>query len=70
MIAMAVNQQDTGISHVFTAISQLGHGMNDAIQRMETTLDATRSLEGISGQLQELARRYQASSESGGQANG
>jgi methyl-accepting chemotaxis protein len=70
MIAMAVNQQDTGISHVFTAISQLGHGMNDAMQRMETTLDATRSLEGISGQLQEIARRYQASEAASGQSSG
>lgn len=61
MIAMAVNQQDTGISHVFTAISQLGRGMNDAMQRMETTLDATRSLESISTELQTIARRYQVS---------
>jgi methyl-accepting chemotaxis protein len=69
MIAMAVNQQDTGISHVFTAISQLGRGMNDAMQRMEHTLDATRSLENISEQLQSIASRYQPNAQAGGAAS-
>jgi methyl-accepting chemotaxis protein len=59
MIAAAVAQQDTGISQVFTAISLLAKGMDEAMQRMETTLEAGHSLETITQQVQEIARRNQ-----------
>ncbi len=59
MIAAAVAQQDTGISQVFTAISQLAKGMDEAMQRMETTLEAGRSQEAVTQQVQELARHNQ-----------
>ncbi len=59
MIASAVAQQDTGISQVFTAITQLAKGMDEAMQRMETTLEASRSIEGITQQVQEIARSNQ-----------
>lgn len=58
MIATAVSQQDTGISQIFTAISQLAGGMEEAMRRMETTLEAGRSLETVTQQVQELARHY------------
>lgn len=61
MIAAAVSQQDAGISQVVTAISQLATGMDEAMKRMETTLEASRSLEGITQQVQEIARRHAVS---------
>jgi methyl-accepting chemotaxis protein len=59
MIASAVAQQDTGISQVFTAITQLAKGMDEAMQRMETTLEASRSIDAITQQVQEIARSNQ-----------
>ncbi|HZI12626.1 MAG TPA: hypothetical protein VE153_19745, partial [Myxococcus sp.] len=61
MIAMPVNQQGTGISHISTAVSRRAHGMGAARQRVETTLDAPRSLKRITQGLQEIERRYEVS---------
>ncbi|WNG39834.1 methyl-accepting chemotaxis protein [Archangium violaceum] len=58
-IVVAVNQQNTGISHIFNAIAHISAGMDETMKRLDTTLQATETLQAVTREVTEIARRYQ-----------
>ncbi|WP_244238035.1 methyl-accepting chemotaxis protein [Corallococcus terminator] len=59
-IAGAVTQQNAGFTQVFTAVADLSRIMEETLHRAETTRDATQTLQGVSQEVDELARQFQA----------
>ncbi|RKH09640.1 methyl-accepting chemotaxis protein [Corallococcus sp. CA053C] len=57
-IAAAVTQQNAGFTQVFTAVTDLSRIMDETLQRAETTRGATHTLQGVSREVDELARQF------------
>lgn len=60
-IAMAVTQQSAGFAEVLSSISDLSRRMNATLARLAATQDAAGTLESVSGEVAEIARRLDAS---------
>ena len=55
-IAVAVNQQNAGISQIFTAVTDLASLMDETMQSLQATTRATSTLREAAGRLETLAR--------------
>ncbi len=57
-IVAAVNQQNAGISQIFSAIADLSQIMDATLRRLESTQQATGTLEAVSSEVGEMARQF------------
>jgi methyl-accepting chemotaxis protein len=57
-IVAAVNQQNAGISQIFSAIADLSQIMDGTLKRLESTQQATGTLEAVSTEVSEMARQF------------
>lgn len=57
-IVAAVNQQNAGISQIFSAIADLSQIMDGTLRRLESTQQATGTLEVVSTEVSEMARQF------------
>jgi methyl-accepting chemotaxis protein len=57
-IVAAVNQQNAGISQIFSAIADLSQIMDATLRRLESTQQATGTLESVSTEVSEMARQF------------
>jgi methyl-accepting chemotaxis protein len=57
-IANAVSQQNAGISHIFSAVTDLSAMMNETVLSLQATTKATHALQEVSEQMQQVARSY------------
>ncbi|MBN1206015.1 MAG: methyl-accepting chemotaxis protein [Myxococcaceae bacterium] len=57
-IVAAVNQQNAGISQIFSAIADLSQIMDGTLRRLESTQQATGTLESVSTEVSEMARQF------------
>lgn len=58
-IAAAVSQQNAGFSQIFIAIGELSKIMDQTVSRLDTSQDATVSLQNISEQVGRVAAQYE-----------
>jgi methyl-accepting chemotaxis protein len=59
-IAVAVNQQNAGISQIFTAVTDLSSLMEETMQGVQATTRATSSLREAAERMESVARTYRA----------
>ena len=59
-IAVAVSQQNAGISQIFTAVSDLSSLMEETMQGVQATTRATSSLREAAERMESVARTYRA----------
>ncbi|WP_224372231.1 methyl-accepting chemotaxis protein [Hyalangium versicolor] len=57
-IVAAVNQQNAGISQIFSAIADLSQIMDATLKRLESTQQATGTLEAVSTEVSEMAQQF------------
>ncbi|WP_224242360.1 methyl-accepting chemotaxis protein [Hyalangium gracile] len=57
-IVAAVNQQNAGISQIFSAIADLSQIMDSTLKRLESTQQATGTLEAVSTEVSEMAQQF------------
>jgi len=57
-IVAAVNQQNAGISQIFSAIADLSQIMDSTLKRLESTQQATGTLESVSTEVSEMAQQF------------
>jgi methyl-accepting chemotaxis protein len=57
-IVAAVGQQNAGISQIFSAIADLSQIMDSTLKRLESTQQATGTLEAVSTEVSEMARQF------------
>jgi methyl-accepting chemotaxis protein len=57
-IVAAVNQQNAGISQIFSAIADLSQIMDSTLKRLESTQQATGALESVSTEVSEMAQQF------------
>ncbi|HYH99232.1 methyl-accepting chemotaxis protein [Hyalangium sp.] len=57
-IVAAVNQQNAGISQIFSAIADLSQIMDSTLKRLESTQQATGTLEVVSTEVSEMAQQF------------
>jgi methyl-accepting chemotaxis protein len=60
-IVAAVGQQNAGISQIFSAIADLSQIMDSTLKRLESTQQATGTLEAVSTEVSEMARQFTVS---------
>jgi len=60
-IVAAVGQQNAGISQIFSAIADLSQIMDSTLKRLESTQQATGTLEAVSSEVSEMARQFTVS---------
>ncbi|WP_375766465.1 methyl-accepting chemotaxis protein [Archangium gephyra] len=59
-IAVAVNQQNAGISQIFTAVTDLSSLMDETMQGVQATTRATSTLREAAERMESVARTYRA----------
>lgn len=57
-IVAAVNQQNAGISQIFSAIADLSQIMDSTLKRLESTQQATGTLEAVSSEVSTMAQQF------------
>jgi methyl-accepting chemotaxis protein len=60
-IVAAVGQQNAGISQIFSAIADLSQIMDSTLKRLESTQQATGTLDAVSTEVSEMARQFTVS---------
>jgi methyl-accepting chemotaxis protein len=53
-----VSQQNAGISQIFSAIADLSQIMDSTLKRLESTQQATGTLESVSTEVSEMAQQF------------
>jgi methyl-accepting chemotaxis protein len=57
-ITAAVSQQNAGFAQIFNAIADLSRGMDQAMERLESTREAAETLQNVSAQVSRVAGQY------------
>ncbi|HVE87309.1 MAG TPA: methyl-accepting chemotaxis protein, partial [Myxococcales bacterium] len=57
-IAAAVNQQNAGITQIFTAVTDLSRMMEESMARLGSTNEAAATLREVADRVQEMVRTY------------
>ena len=60
-IAAAISQQNAGVSHIFTAVTDLSTMMDDTVKRLEATNTIVATLKDVSQSVSQVAGAYRVS---------